>query len=118
MTSSIYPITLNPFAAPASGTDILQDDIAITADMVKPGGGAALRLLFAFELAVTPAIITVFNNSAIKGILNADNNSNIILDGYYRFDIDVESGDNINLQASQNITSIRFIRAHLVQFGA
>lgn len=116
MTSSIYPITLNPFSAPNSATDILQDDIAITAAMVSPGGGATLRLMFAFELAVTPAVVTVFNGT-IKGILNPDNSSNIILDGYYRFDIDVESGDTINLQASENITSIRFIRAHLVQFG-
>ena len=116
MTSSIYPITLNPFSAPASATDILQDDIVITDDMVKPGGGAILRLMFAFQLAVTPATVTVFNGT-IKGILNPDNSSDIVLDGYYRFDIDVESGDTINLQASENITSIRFIRAHLVQFG-
>lgn len=118
MTSSIYPITLNPFAAPASATDILQDDIAITADMVKPGGGGTLRLLFAFQLAVSPATITIFNNASSKGELNADNTSQIVTEGYYRFDLDVEAGDNINLQATQNLTSIRFIRAHLVQLGA
>lgn len=99
-------------------TDILSSDITITNDQVKPGGGGVVRLAFAFTLAVTPATFTVFNNSAIKGTLNADNSGNIISDGYYRFDIDVEAGDNLNLQADQNINVIRFVRAHLVQFGA
>lgn len=118
MTSSVYPITLNPFAAPALNTDILQDDIEITSNMVIPGDSGILRLYFAFELSVTPAVITIFNNDSSKGELNADNDSEIVFDGYYRFDLDVESGDNLNLKSSQNIDSIRFIRAHLVQFGA
>ena len=99
-------------------TDILESDITITNAMVKPGGGGTLRLLFGFELAVSPATVNVFNNSALKGALNADSNSQIITDGRYQFDIDVESGDNINLQVTQDLTTIRFIRAHLVQFGA
>ena len=117
MTSSIYPSPTTPFAAPASGTDILQSDIIITRAMVSPGGGGTLRLLFGFTLAATAAV-TIFNNATSKGQLNADNSSAILTNGYYRFDIDVEEGDNINLQASENITAVLFFRAHLVQFGA
>ncbi len=86
--------------------------------MVKPGGGGILRLSFAFTFGTTPATVSVFNSSSLKGNLNADNSANVITDGFYRFDIDVESGDSINLQASESITAIRFLRAHLVQFGA
>lgn len=119
MTSSIYPLTVaTNTPVIAADSDILSSDIAISADMVKPGGGGILRLAFAFTFGVSPAILHVFNNSSLKGDLNADNSSNVVDDGYYRFDIDVESGDNINLQCSQTVTAIRFLRAHLVQFGA
>lgn len=118
LTSSIYPLTvaLNTPTITAAN-DILSSDISITSDMVKPGGGGILRLAFAFTFAVTPATVSVFNGT-LKGNLNADNSAQVITDGYYRFDIDVESGDTINLQADQDITAIRFLRAHLVQFGA
>lgn len=104
-------------------TDILNTDIEITPNMVKPGGGGILRLYFAFVFTTTPGTIQVFNNSALKGNLNADNDSQVVDNGYYRFDIDVESGDNINLQlligtGGSSVTAINFIRAHLVQFGA
>lgn len=118
MTSSIYPIATNPFATPASGTDILQSDLEITADMVKPGGAGILRLLFSFVFAVSPATVTVLDDGSVKGELNADNSSQVVSSGYYRFDIDVEPGDLINLEADSNITAVNFIRAHLVQFGA
>ena len=85
--------------------------------MVSPGGGGLLRLYFAFTLAATAAV-TVFNNASSKGQLNADNGSSILTNGYYRFDIDVEEGDVLNFQASENITAVLFFRAHLVQFGA
>ncbi len=119
MTSSIYPLTVTPNTPViVADTDILSSDIAIIRAHVSPGGGGTLRLLFGLEFGVTPAIITVTNGGAIKGILNADNAGEVITDGYYRFDIDVEEGDAINFQASQSVTTIRFIRAHLVQFGA
>lgn len=98
--------------------DILQTDVSVTAAMVKPAGGGILRLMFALELETTPAIITIFNNSVSQGVLNADSLSQIVSDGYYRFDLEVESGSAINFQCSENITTIRFARAHLVQFGA
>ncbi len=100
-------------------TNILNSDIAITSDMVKPGGGGILRLYFSFETpADAPTQISVFNNSSTKGTLNADNASAIVDNGYYRFDIDVEEGDNINLQSSVELESINLLRTHLVQFGA
>ncbi len=119
MTSSIYPLAVATNTPTISASsNILSTDIAITSAMVKPGGGGILRLAFAFTFGATPATVSVFNSSSLKGNLNADNSGNVITDGYYRFDIDVESGDSINLQASQSITAIRFLRAHLVQFGA
>jgi len=101
-----------------TSNDILSSDIPITNDHVSPGGGGILRLLFGFEFAASTAEVSVFNNDALKGTLNSDNSNEIVTDGYYRFDIDVEAGDNINLTASQNISTVRFLRAHLVQFGA
>ena len=119
MTSSIYPLTvaLNTPTITAN-TDIFSSDITITADQVKPGGGGILRLSFSFTFGVTPATVSVRNGGSLKGNLNADNSANVITDGFYRFDIDVESGDTINLRATQSITAINFVRAHLVQFGA
>ncbi len=119
MTSSIYPLTvaLNPPTITAD-TDIFSSDITITTDHVKPGGGGILRLLFSFTFGATPATVSVRNGGVLKGNLNADNSAEVITDGYYRFDIDVEAADTINLRATQSITAINFVRAHLVQFGA
>ena len=105
-------------AAIIADADILQTDVSVTAAMVKPAGGGILRLMFALELETTPATITIFNNSVSQGVLNADSLSQIVSDGYYRFDLEVESGSGINFQCSENITTIRFARAHLAQFGA
>ena len=126
MTSSIYAQTVTPVTPPVSlDTDLLISDIGITNDMVKPGGGGILRLYFAFVFDTSPGKIEVINNNSDKGTLNADNSEQIVDNGYYRFDIDVESGDNINLQlkasvpaSATQVTGINFIRAHLVQFGA
>ena len=110
-------------ASLASDTDILNSDIVITSELVSPGGGGILRLYFTFVFDTTPGDITVTNNGNAKGALNADNDSQLVSNGYYRFDIDVESGDNINLELTSTasataIASVNFIRAHLVQFGA
>lgn len=119
MTSSIYPIALAVNTPTiTANTDIFSADITITADQVKPGGGGILRLAFSFTFGVTPATVSVRNGGALKGNLNADNSANVITDGFYRFDIDVEAGDTINLRATESITAINFVRAHLVQFGA
>ena len=124
MTSSIYPLSATAVGTPiAASNDLLTSDIEITNDMVSPGGGGILRLYFAFTFTTSPGTIGVFNNSSLKGNLNADNSSEVLDDGYYRFDVDVEGGDNINLQllagtGGGNVTAINFIRAHLVQFGA
>lgn len=107
-----------------STSNILLSDISITTDNLRPGGGGVLRLYFAFTFTgPLDGIIQIFNNSALKGDLNADNSGSIVDNGYYRFDIDVEAGDNINLQlksgaGGDSIIGINFIRAHLVLFGA
>lgn len=102
----------------AADSDILSSDISISTDQLRPGGGGVIRLTFAFSLPTTPATISVFNGGVLKGDLNADNSTNIISDGYYRFDIDVEAGDTINIQSSEIVDVIRFVRAHLVLVGA
>ena len=119
MTSSIYPLTVTPNTPViVADTDILSADIDIIRAHVSPGGGGILRLMFGLEFGVTPAIITITNGGVVKGTLNADNAGEIITDGYYRFDLDIEEGDAINFQADQSVTTIRFIRAHVIQFGA
>jgi len=123
LTSSIYPqpATFSTSGPPIPiGVIILANDIPITSDLVSPGGGGILRLYFKFALGTSPAVITVTNNNVSKGTLNADNANNIITDGYYRFDIDVEAGDNINLVSPNSTVTAAdsFFRAHLVQFGA
>jgi len=120
VTSSIYPVdfVVNTPTITAN-SNILSTPITITSEQVSPGGGALLRLFFSFTLAAT-AMISVFDGTGatLIGNLNADNDTVISSDGYYRFDIDVEDGDTINLKASENISVVNHFRAHLVQFGA
>jgi hypothetical protein len=119
LTSSIYPrpIVIAGTPIPAS-SDILTNNIDITNDMVKPGGGGILRIYFSFTFTTSPATVAVLNNGNLKGNLNADNTSQVVTDGIYRFDIDVEAGDAVNLQCTDIITGVNYVRAHLVQFGA
>lgn len=119
MTSSIYPLPVVIAGTPiAAASDILSSNIDITSDMVKPGGGGILRIYFSFNFAVTPATVSVLNGGNLKGNVNADNTSQVVSDGIYRFDIDVESGDAINMKCTQIINVVNYVRAHLVQFGA
>ena len=122
MTSSIYAkvTTFSTATIPiVADTDILADPIVITSEDVSPGGGGILRIYFGFDLGSTLATVSVFNNGNLKGELNADNSAEVATLGYYRFDIDVEAGDSINLQADETVLqSNSFVRAHLVQFGA
>jgi len=118
LTSSIYPqpftIATTPIAANSS---ILTSDIAITAPLVKPGGGGILRIYFAFEFEVgaPESLISILNNGVLNGSLNPDNvDSSVVTDGYYTFDIDVESGDNINFRTEDIIDTVRVLRAHLI----
>ena len=105
-------------------SDILTSDIEITSAMVSPGGGGILRLYFSvLTQAGAATSIMVVNNGDDKGLLNADNSFQIASNGYFRFDIDVEAGDSINIQPDgtagvNTITGINFTRAHLIQFGA
>lgn len=95
--------------------DIFVNDLEITSDELRPGGGGILRLYFSFDTTTTAK---VFNNGNFKGFLNADNSNTIAADGYYRFDIDVEGGDGINIQLGAPVTAVNFLRLHLVNFGA
>ena len=117
MTSSIYPQPFTIAATPiAADTNILTSDIAITSDMVKPGGGGILRISFACDFSGGQTTMNIFNNDVFNGSLNPETKI-VISDGYYIFDIGVESGDNINLQADTQVNIVRFIRAYLVLGG-
>lgn len=119
MPSSTYAQQVSPNEVPINANeDILDSNISITREMVSPGGAGTLRLLFSFVFAAESSVITVYNNGSPKGNLNTDNFQTINNNGYYRFDIDVEEGDEINLRSSANITAINFVRAHLVVIGA
>ncbi len=95
--------------------NIFVNDLEITSDELRPGGGGILRVYFSFDATTTAKI---FNNGNFKGFLNADNSNTIAENGYYRFDIDVEGGDGINLQLGAAVTAVNFLRLHLVNFGA
>ena len=120
MTSSTYSLPVNAKSSTTlTSDDILNANISITSEMVSPGGGGILRLYFSFIFTSSPAKVSIYNNGEnFKGELNADNSSDIVSNGYYRFDLDVESGDELNLRASSVITTVHFVRADLVQFGA
>jgi len=102
----------------SASSNVLSSNVAITSELLRPTGGGIVRLSFGLSFATSPSAVSIFNNGKLKGTLNADNSNNLISDGYYRFDIDVEAGDAINLQASQVINVIRFLRVHLVLLGA
>jgi len=95
--------------------NVFVNDVPISSDDLRPGGGGILRLYFSF-VGATDA--KVFNNGKFKGFLNADNSNTIATNGYYRFDIDVEGGDAINLQLGMVVSAVNFVRLHLVNFGA
>lgn len=119
MTSSTYVIATLPAGTPISAnTNIFQNDVDITTELVNPGGAGVLRLYFSFDLAASPAIFSLYNNSTLVGQFNGDNAFEINTNGYYRFDVGIENGDGINLQCSEIINTVNQVRAHLVQFGA
>lgn len=118
MTSSIYAIPVTATATPiGTNTDIIVGGVPISREQVSPGGGGILRLYFSFTFGA-PSTVRVFNNGILKGFLNADN-SNVIEDnGFYRFDIDIEEGDLVNIESSVAISTVNLLRVHLIQFGA
>lgn len=105
---------------PAKNANIFSTPITITSEQVRPGGGGVLRLWFSFQFGMSTANVSVRDGTGgtLIGTLNPDNSNDILTNGYYRFDIDVEARDTINLRASEDITAINRLRAHLVLFGA
>ncbi len=77
---------------------------------------AGIAMWYRRELAVRTTITPVA--LAALTTVHADGGIEHIDDGYYRFDVDVEAGDTINLRASETVTAIRFLRAHLILVGA
>lgn len=121
MTNSMYKIASFLFlpGVPA-GAPLLPQDIPITSEMVSPGGAGIMRLYFSIVTVggITTEVGVLDREGFIKGTLNGDNNNDITSDGYYRFDIDIEDLDSINLVTSQPVGIVGFFRAHLITFGA
>lgn len=121
MPSSIYPFDIT---GQLGTTPLFIPDIVITPAMVSPGGGGILRLWFSFEFGSAAVGVRVLRGKVdsfvpvFAGTLNPDNGSLCKSDGYYRFDIDVEADDIIQLEANQAVTANNLMRAHIVVFGA
>lgn len=123
MVSSIFAKVFDPNPnlpiTPASTPNTLSlDDIPITEEDVRPGGGGVLRLIFG--LTNTDVELAVTNDGTSIGKLNPDSDTAFSLqsDGLYRFDIGVEAGDLINLAVvSGSVGAILTLRAQLVLFG-
>lgn len=121
MTNSIYKIaSFGTLPGVPAGTPLLPNDVLITPEMVSPGGGGLVRLYFSIVTVgnVVTEIGVLDKDGFIKGTLNGDNNNNINSNSYYRFDIDIEALDTINLITTEAVQSVVFFRAHLITFGA
>ena len=77
-----------------------------------------IAISFVIGANATISIRDGITGDTLRGNLNADSNAEVVSNGYYRFDIDVEADDIINLRSTQDITAINHFRSHLVQFGA
>lgn len=124
VSSSIFPVSIAVSTATdiAAGTELLTTDLTITDDLIRDGNGGILRVYMSVE--VDSGVVGlktgmgVYNNDVLKGFLNADNDSQLSSDGYYRFDIDAEVGDIINFKATEELDKINFMRIHYIAFGA
>jgi len=107
------PITAN--------TDILVNPLTFVPRELAPGGAGIYRLYFTFVFAAdADAIISLSSKPAFADPeqLNSDQNFIIKSKGKYRFDIDIEEGDEIQIRSSVQITAIHKLRFHKIVFGA
>jgi len=129
MSGSIYKIPLNIRTVDPIPLNekILENDITFTADEFKVGKGGILRLYFAFKPSEADYQLTITLNGTSgdtldldRFILNGDNNFVLLSDGYYRFDIGVDSDTKFNLSNSREIEQdeILELSLHKIVFGA
>lgn len=127
LRSSVFPlISFSTASGIAVDTDILPSDIVATKDSLG-GDAGTYRVFFVINSAadadfIFKAIRTNANDTittAREELLNADLEFISKSKGYYRFDIDVIPGDNINFQVETTaITSVPKLRVQQIQIGA
>ena len=128
MSGSIYkiPLTVRTVDPIPANEKILENDITFTTDEFKVGKGGLLRLYFAFETSLDYELtITLSGTSGNildlkKFKLNGDNDFKLLTDGYYRFDIGVDSVTefNLSINAALEPADILELSLHKIVFGA
>ena len=122
LQSSAYEVPVTTAATTiTAGDDILTDDISITTDSLN-GDSGLIRLLFSFtttaavdyQITVTKLGATIYTSPLI---LNADNTFILLSDGYYRFDLSVAPGDEINFRSNVDITAVNDVQVQKIPLG-
>ncbi len=122
LQSSAYAVPVTTAATTiTAGDDILTSDITIDSDFLN-GDSGLIRLLFSFtttaaadyNITVTKLGAGVYTSPLI---LNADNTFILLSDGYYRFDLSVAPGDEINFRSSVDITSVNDVQVQKIPLG-
>jgi len=126
LQSSSFPlVSFSTSGAVALDTDILPESLLITKDNLQGEAGLfRVWITFAttadvdFQMNVRRknASDTVTTDRLLK--LNGDNDFILKSGGYYRFDVDVIIGDEINFQSTVGLTRVDELRVHQIQIGA
>lgn len=121
MVSSIFAKSFTPKTVNVGpGEALSETTIDFTEEDLRPGGAGTLSLLFAVEGTVNINLAVTTTGFVSIGKLNAEADTPFLIapGGYYRFDIPVVVGDEINIEVTQgNVTNILELRAHLNLFG-
>ena len=122
MASSTFRTPIETVNTPISpNSDILSNPITFEENELSPAGAGTMRiwLTFAF-VADVDSIISISTKPAFADPeqLNADNNFIIKSKGKYRFDIDIEQADQLQIRSSIQIDTILKLRFHKIVFGA
>ena len=105
----------------ALNTKILENDIAITEDLLG-GSTGVFRIWFSFTTGADYQL--KFSKKGLADltgfplIVNGDNTFVLKSDGYYRFDLDVVPGDLINFSADTAISKVNSLTIQQIQIGA
>jgi hypothetical protein len=121
MTSSTYLLPTNARATTTADQQLLIDPITIKADELDIGRGGMIRIWLSLETAGDVDFeLTVTHLNILTDIqkLNADQDFVIKSKGLYRFDIDIEPGNRVNIRSSVAITKVNKLKFHKIVIGA
>lgn len=119
LQSSAYEVPVVAANLPiAVNANIFTTDINVTKDLLN-GDSGLFRILFSLETA--GALDTAITVTKIGGgdytsplKLNADNTFIILSDGYYRFDVSVAPGDQINISSAVQIDKVNDLQVQRI----